>query len=72
MSNPKRPYRGMRGDYVLEQEYNGVWIVASGGSEDRCKQDARRYTNGLALGRGLRITPNRPGDPVAEGSYRPA
>ena len=71
MSNPKRPYRGMRGDYVLEQDYNGVWVVVVGGSKDSCKREARRYTNGLSIGRGLRITPNRPGDELRDGSYRP-
>jgi hypothetical protein len=71
MATAKRPYRGLRGDFVLEQEYDGEWVAVVGGTEERCRREARQYTNGLSLDNGLRITPNKPGDPVREGSFRP-
>jgi hypothetical protein len=68
----RRPYRGLRGDFVLEQEYDGGWIAVTGANtEAALRTEARRYSNGLSIGNGLRITPNHPGAPLREGSRRP-
>jgi hypothetical protein len=67
MSTSKRPYRGLRGDFVLEQRdtSSNLWTTVVGGSEAKMRKERGKYRGDL------RITPNRPGDPVREGSYRP-
>lgn len=64
MPKLKRPYRGMRGDYVLEQNCGGTFVVVVGGTEESCRREKLKYRGEL------RVTPNRPGDPVRDGSYR--
>jgi hypothetical protein len=57
----------MRGDFVLEQldPSMDLWTAVVGGSEEKLRKERARYPGDL------RITPNRPGDPIREGSYRP-
>jgi hypothetical protein len=67
VSTRKRPYRGMRGDFVLEQHdpSSDLWTVVVGGSEEKLRKERAKYPGDP------RITPNGPGDPIREGSHRP-
>lgn len=63
-----RPYRGMRGNFVVEQQdpHTGVWLVVVGAlTELAARGKAKTYPGNT------RVTPNHPGDPMREGSYRP-
>jgi hypothetical protein len=57
----------MRGDFVLEQldPSSNLWTLVVGGSEETLRKERAKYRGDL------RITPNRPGDPIRDGSYRP-
>jgi hypothetical protein len=57
----------MRGDFVLEQldPSSDLWTLVVGGSEETLRKERAKYRGDL------RITPNRPGDPIRDGSYRP-
>ncbi|HMJ35175.1 MAG TPA: hypothetical protein VK501_14790 [Baekduia sp.] len=67
MGTSKRPYRGMRGDFVLEQRdpSSDLWTVVVGGSAEKLRKERARYPGDL------RITPNGRGAALREGSYRP-
>lgn len=64
----KRPYRGMRGDFLVMLDYEGVWVPHGGANTIEAARKLRATLPQWPADK-VRIVPNHPGAPKELKTY---